>query len=216
MDEPSLESGYSRVARKGGPGALFGRGRVALTAVMLAIAAIAYLSRERPVGDLMPKQRALVRTPAAPISTRIGLVETVLPVEDQSAIIQNHFGMVLDQRAALVQRVGQRLVNALERQHQGDFRFRVLADNQRLRTYAFADGTIMTTLGLVQLATVESEVAAILSDAIEQIVRSRDPAWSRFTVGALSGEWMRRAGYDPRGIDVVRQRLAARTRSTLE
>ena len=131
-------------------------------------------------------------------------------------IAQQHGGVVRDARAEAVQLVGEKVVSVIDPRFKNDLHFELLADESRAAAYAFRDGTIFITLGLARLTEYESEVAAALCESVENFVRSRDTALLSIPFGRLSAEWMRRAGFDPRDLELLRQRIAARAAGRID
>ena len=109
-------------------------------------------------------------------------------------------------------RIGSRLADAAQTSvgvQSRPFQFGVLADETEQRMYVFPDGWILVTLGLIQVAATEHEVAAVLAESMETIARDNKAITSTQPPGTASASWMAQAGFDPDGIRTFRARWAS-------
>lgn len=206
-----------RSSTRPGPIGFLGRGRVALLAIMLALLAMAHLASDRsvlfqgsaPGETTFPNRETLPAGSRASetVDPRIGLINPTY----RPTTVQQHGGLLSDGRAALVARIADRL-SAAARASGGvrlpDFQFGVLADESARRVYAFSDGWLLVTAGLIQVAANENEVAAVLAEAMETMVRSVNSLDDTTPQGTISVTWLAQAGFNPDGIASFRARLA--------
>ncbi len=222
----------ARAVRARGPSELFGRGRLLSAAVMLSLLAVAYLARPAQERDLRTQPTATDNY----LSTHDGRANLPSDSVDFSAsgqptpaaefvilsdlasrqqTIRHHLGRVNDQRSTLVGRIGERLVAAFETQATRPpvtFQFWLLADEVQQSAYAYSDGAVLVTAGMVQLAALDNEVAAVLAQSMETVLRARGDIVTSAPLGSASEYWMHQAGFDPNGMRTFHARLASQIR----
>ena len=148
-----------------------GRGfnpRILIAIVIAVVGIIGYLGKrsinpvtgEKQYVDLSPKQEIALGLEAAPqMAQQMG---GVIPPDR-------------DPRAALVQEVGQHIVNSSdankpENPYRESFRFHLLADDQMINAFALPGGQIFITLALYEKLENEAQLAGVLGHEIGHVI----------------------------------------------
>ncbi len=179
------------------PRELTGRGRLLLTVVMICLALVAYVSRRGPS----------IQRSALPAPTDAPRLHPPLTAMEEKANILNQLG------PALTGSGNEKLVSLAAKLSAvapagvvASYDVAVLQDSTSARTFAFEDGTIWFTRGLLERLETEGEVAALLCQEMERIEFALGTLDDIPITGSLSVQMLTGAGYDPRSIVSVQRK----------
>lgn len=140
--------------------------------------------------------------------------EVALGMQSAPELAQQMGGLVppSDPRAQLVNRVGQKLVAQIDREHPWEFNFHLLRDDQLVNAFALPGGQIFITLALYQQLENEAQLAGVLGHEIGHVIErhsAEQMAKSDLTRGLVTAVGVGAGGQEGGGFAHVAAAVAA-------